>query len=97
MVDIADYQWVRKFDPNKRLFVGRIFRKKSMDLTIVFLPPILDTSAGFDRLTIFISSPGAPIIYTNKRAGAAENCFCSINFAPWCRTPSIKETYRHLK
>ena len=100
MVDIADYQWVRKFDPNKRLFVGEnYFRiKRIMDLTIVFLAsPFWILVLALIALTIFISSPGAPIIYTNKRAGRGGKLFLFYKFRTMVpNAEALKETYRHL-
>jgi lipopolysaccharide/colanic/teichoic acid biosynthesis glycosyltransferase len=95
-----DYQWVKKFDPAKRVFVGKDYlrAKRIMDLVIVLLSspfwiPVLVLIA----LAIYISSPGARVIYTNKRAGRGGKSFLFYKFRTMVpNAEALKEKYMHL-
>ena len=95
-----DYQWVKKFDPNKRWFVGKsyLMMKRIVDLTIIFfLSPFWIPVMLFIIFFIFISSPGAPIIYTNKRAGRGGKSFLFYKFRTMVpNADALKEKYMHL-
>jgi len=96
----ADFKWVKRFDPNKRLLVGDdyLLAKRIMDLFIIFLSlpfwlPVLILIA----LVIFITSPGAPVIYTNKRAGRGGKLFLFYKFRTMVpNAETLKEKYMHL-
>jgi lipopolysaccharide/colanic/teichoic acid biosynthesis glycosyltransferase len=96
----ASYQWVKKFDPNRRLFVGNSYFlvKRIIDLGIIFLAsafwiPLMSTIA----LLIFVTSPGAPVIYTNKRAGRGGKLFLFYKFRTMVpNAEALKEKYMHL-
>jgi lipopolysaccharide/colanic/teichoic acid biosynthesis glycosyltransferase len=96
----ASYQWVKKFDPNRRLFVGNSYFlvKRMIDLGIIFLAspfwiPLMSTIA----LVIFVTSPGAPVIYTNKRAGRGGKLFLFYKFRTMVpNAEALKEKYMHL-
>lgn len=96
----VDYEWVKKFDPNKRLFVGKSYMraKRIMDLIIVFLAsPVLIPLLVIIALIIFITSPGAPVIYTNKRAGRGGKLFLFYKFRTMVpNAEALKQTYMHL-
>ncbi len=100
MADVADYRWVRKFDPNKRVFVGRDYLriKRIMDLSIIILTsPFWILVLAAIALAIFISSPGAPVIYTNKRAGRGGRLFLFYKFRTMVpNAEALKEKYKHL-
>lgn len=95
-----DYRWVKQFDPNKRLFVGSGYlrAKRVMDLIIVFLAspfwiPVLLLIATI----IYVTSPGAPVIYTNKRAGRGGKLFLFYKFRTMVpNAEALKEKYMHL-
>lgn len=96
----ASYQWVKKFDPNRRLFVGNSYFlvKRMIDLGIIFLAspfwiPLMSAIA----LVIFVTSPGAPVIYTNKRAGRGGKLFLFYKFRTMVpNAEALKEKYMHL-
>jgi lipopolysaccharide/colanic/teichoic acid biosynthesis glycosyltransferase len=96
----ASYQWVKKFDPNRRLFVGNSYFlvKRMIDLTIILLAspfwvPLMATIA----LLIFITSPSAPVIYTNNRAGRGGRLFLFYKFRTMVpNAEALKEKYMHL-
>lgn len=96
----ADYQWVKKFDPNKRFFTGDAYlrAKRIMDLTIVFLAaPFWIPVIILIMVAIYVSSPGAPVIYTNKRAGRGGKPFLFYKFRTMVpNADALKEKYMHL-
>jgi lipopolysaccharide/colanic/teichoic acid biosynthesis glycosyltransferase len=79
----VNYKWIRKFDPVKPLFRGKAYlrAKRVMDLTLVFLssPAWLPVML-FSALAIFITSPGAPVIYASKRIGRGGRAFKFYKF-----------------
>jgi lipopolysaccharide/colanic/teichoic acid biosynthesis glycosyltransferase len=99
-MSVASYQWVKKFDPNKRLFVGDSYLlvKRMVDLGIIFIAspfwiPLMSTIA----LLIYVTSPGAPVIYTNKRAGRGGKLFLFYKFRTMVpNAEALKEKYMHL-
>lgn len=95
-----DYQWIYKFDPNKRWFVGDDYLrvKRIMDLVIVFLgAPFWIPVMALIALVIFVTSPGAPVIYTNKRAGRGGKLFLFYKFRTMVpNAEALKEKYMHL-
>ncbi len=96
----ASYQWVKKFDPKRRLFVGNSYFlvKRMIDLIIILIAspfwiPLMSTIA----LLIFVTSPGAPVIYTNKRAGRGGKLFLFYKFRTMVpNAEALKEKYMHL-
>jgi lipopolysaccharide/colanic/teichoic acid biosynthesis glycosyltransferase len=96
----VNYDWVKKFNPNKRWFAGNDYlrAKRIMDLLIIFLSapfwiPVLAVIA----LLIFVTSPGAPVIYTNKRAGRGGRLFLFYKFRTMVpNAEALKEKYMHL-
>ncbi|MCQ3936868.1 MAG: sugar transferase [Chloroflexi bacterium] len=95
-----DYQWVKRFDPAKRIFVGEAYirAKRIMDLTLILLAaPIWVPLFLLIALAIFISSPGAPVLYTNKRAGRGGKTFLFYKFRTMVpNADALKEKYMHL-
>jgi len=86
------YQWIRKFSPDKPWFRGESFMrvKRIMDLTLViatmpvWLPVMLVAS-----FLIYITSPGAPVIYASKRIGRGGRTFQFYKFRTM--VPNAKE------
>jgi lipopolysaccharide/colanic/teichoic acid biosynthesis glycosyltransferase len=83
MMQDVNYQWIRKFDLARPLFQGQSYlrAKRIMDLTLVLLSapfwlPVM-LLAGF---AIFITSPGAPVIYASKRIGRGGRSFQFYKF-----------------
>ncbi|MDP1546008.1 MAG: sugar transferase [Anaerolineales bacterium] len=99
MADV-DYQWVKRFDPNKRWFAGKDYLrvKRALDLSIVFLAsPFWIPVMALISLLIFVTSPGAPVIYTNQRAGRGGKLFLFYKFRTMVpNADSLKEKYMHL-
>jgi len=93
----VNYQWVRKFDPSRPWFKGNdYFRaKRIMDLAFITLsaflwfPVMLLVS-----VAIYISSPGAPVIYASKRIGRNGKSFKFYKFRTM--VPNAKEMEAQL-
>ncbi len=81
--DLSSNSWVFKFQPEKRTITGRSYirLKRLMDLTLVigsipFWLPIVALLAGL----IWISEPGAPIFFVQKRTGKNGHRFNLFKF-----------------
>ena len=94
------YEWVKKFHPNKRLLTGAAYlrAKRIMDLSLVILSvPVWGSVMLLIILLIYVSSPGAPVIYTNKRAGRGGKSFLFYKFRTMVpNADALKEKYMHL-
>jgi len=95
-----EYEWVKEFDPAKRRFTGQgyLLLKRIMDLSIIFLTsPFWLPVFVLIYLAILIGSPGAPVIYTNKRAGRGGRPFLFYKFRTMVpNAEALKEKYAHL-
>ena len=68
----ADYRWVETFRPEKRLLRGKNYlrAKRLMDIVIVIgTSPFWLSLMGLICLTMAITTPGKPIIFTQDRTG----------------------------
>jgi lipopolysaccharide/colanic/teichoic acid biosynthesis glycosyltransferase len=97
---IVEEKWVRKFNPEKRLFVGRsyLIAKRIMDLSIIVLAaPFWLPVFALISLAILLNAPGAPVIYTNKRAGRNGKSFLFYKFRTMVpNAEALKEKYMYL-
>jgi len=96
----GDVDWIKKFDPNKRLLVGRAYRrtKKVLDLvivlsTLVLWLPLLALIA----LSIWISAPGKPVLFQHLRTGKHGKRFYMYKFRTMVpNAEELKAKYAHL-
>ena len=92
--------WINSFDPKKRIFTGRsyILAKKIMDLTLVLLSaPFWLPVLVIIHLTISITSPGAPAVFTQLRTGIGGKRFSMYKFRSMVpNAEALKEKYAHL-
>jgi lipopolysaccharide/colanic/teichoic acid biosynthesis glycosyltransferase len=96
----GDVDWIRKFDPNKRLLVGRAYQwaKKALDLVIVLSTltlwlPLLALIA----LSIWISAPGKPVLFRHLRTGKHGKRFYMYKFRTMVpNAEELKAKYAHL-
>ncbi len=92
--------WINSFDPNKSIFRGTsyIVLKRIMDVSLILLAsPVWLPLIGLISLLIFLNGPGAPIIYTNKRAGHGGKPFLFYKFRTMVpNADALKEKYMHL-
>lgn len=95
-----DYQWVKKYDPKKRLLVGKnyIRVKRIMDLTLVIgSSPIWLLVIGLAALAVLIESPGAPVFFTQIRTGRGGKLYRMYKFRSMVpNAEELKEKYAHL-
>jgi lipopolysaccharide/colanic/teichoic acid biosynthesis glycosyltransferase len=92
-----NYQWVRKFTAWKPLFRGESYMraKRIMDLTLIFISaPLWLPVMILTGMLIFITSPGAPVIYASKRIGRKGRTFQFYKYRTM--VPNAKELESQL-
>ena len=96
MQDI-NYQWIRKFNSRTPVFQGESYlhAKRVMDLFLIFISiplwlPVLLLAA----FLIFVTSPGAPVIYFSERIGRGGKVFKFYKFRTM--VPNAKEMEAEL-
>ncbi|MFN8413462.1 MAG: sugar transferase [Anaerolineales bacterium] len=94
------HTWLNSFDPEKRIFSGPsyLFLKRVMDLTLVLLSaPFWLPLIGIVSLLIAITSPGAPVMFTQLRTGKGGQRFRMYKFRSMVpNAEALKEKYAHL-
>jgi lipopolysaccharide/colanic/teichoic acid biosynthesis glycosyltransferase len=83
MISSYEEEWIKKFDPQKRILTGTAYfvTKRFLDLFLVLvsLPLWLPLNAAI-ALIIRITSPGAPVIFTQLRTGKGGRRFNMYKF-----------------
>ena len=95
-----DEDWLKRFDPQRRLLTGKSYRfaKRMMDLFLVVgtLPLWLPLTA-FIVLIIQVTSPGAPVVFKQLRTGKGGSRFNMYKFRTMVpNAEELKEKYAHL-
>jgi len=95
-----DYRWIEKYRPEDRIFKGRNYTiaKKIFDLflVIVTLPAWLILVL-IIYFVIAVTSPGAPIIFTQRRTGKNGSPFLMYKFRSMVpNAEELKHAYSHL-
>jgi len=83
MITVSQEDWIRRFDPNKRLFRGRAYQlaKRFMDLFLVVITmPLWLPLNGIVALIIYFTSPGAPVMFKQLRTGKGGRRFYMYKF-----------------
>ena len=96
----SENDWIKQFDPQKRVITGDayIFLKRVMDFLLVLLAspvwvPIIIVSA----FLIWISSPGAPVMFFHLRTGKGGRRFYMYKFRTMVpNAEELKAKYAHL-
>lgn len=96
----SDMAWLHSFAPSRRLFRGKAYQylKRIMDLAIVlgtaiFWLPVM----GLIALLIWVTSPGAPVIFTQLRTGKGGRRFKMYKFRSMVpNAEELKKKYAHL-
>jgi lipopolysaccharide/colanic/teichoic acid biosynthesis glycosyltransferase len=100
MFPTYEEDWVRKFDPQKRMLTGRTYRfaKRIMDLFLVVTTfPFWLPLIGIIALLIHITSPGAPVIFRQLRTGKGGRRFAMYKFRTMVpNAEELKYKYAHL-
>jgi len=83
MYHYAEYSWISKFRPHKRIFVGKSyhFLKRVMDLGLTILSmPFWAPLYLLIALAIKISSPKDPVLFVQMRTGKGGKRFKMLKF-----------------
>lgn len=92
--------WIKKFDPNKRILTGRAyhFSKRVLDLVLVGVSlPMWGSLVMLIGLLIKITSPGAPAIFVQARTGKGGERFRMFKFRSMLpNAEELKISYAHL-
>jgi lipopolysaccharide/colanic/teichoic acid biosynthesis glycosyltransferase len=96
----SDMAWLYHFVPSRHLFRGRAYQvlKRIMDLAIVlgtaiFWLPVM----GLIALLIWVTSPGAPVVFSQYRTGKGGRRFKMYKFRSMVpNAEELKKTYAHL-
>ena len=92
--------WIKRFDPNKRLLKGRAYSlaKRIMDLLLVVVTiPLWLPLNGIVALMIRITSPGAPVMFKQLRTGKGGHRFYMYKFRTMVpNAEELKPQYAHL-
>jgi lipopolysaccharide/colanic/teichoic acid biosynthesis glycosyltransferase len=100
MVSTYEEEWIRKFDPQKRMLTGRAYllAKRIMDLFLVLISfPVWLPLIGIIALIIHLTSPGAPVIFTQLRTGKGGRRFSMYKFRTMVpNAEELKRKYVHL-
>jgi lipopolysaccharide/colanic/teichoic acid biosynthesis glycosyltransferase len=99
MTTVPHEDWIRRFNPNKRLFRGRAYQlaKRFMDLFLVVITmPLWLPLNGIVALIIHFTSPGAPVVFKQLRTGKGGRRFYMYKFrtmVPDAETLKAKYAY----
>ncbi|HSB00248.1 MAG TPA: sugar transferase [Anaerolineales bacterium] len=92
--------WIKGFDPRKRIFTGRTYllAKRIMDLFLVGITlPFWLPLNGIIALVIRLTSPGAPVVFTQLRTGKGGRRFYMYKFRTMVpNAEELKAKYAHL-
>lgn len=100
MNQFSEEDWIKRFNPEKRLLTGRSYfiAKRSMDLFCVCLSspfwlPLLVVIG----LLIIVTSPGAPVMFTQWRTGKGGKRFRMYKFRSMVpNAEDLKMRYAHM-
>jgi len=100
MVSSFDEDWIKKFDPQKRLLTGKTYllAKRAMDLLLVLITlPLWLPLNGVIALVIMITSPGAPVVFKQQRTGKGGRRFNMYKFRTMVPdAEQLKSKYAYL-
>lgn len=100
MISSYEEEWIKKFDPQKRLVTGRTYliTKRFMDLFLVLITlPFWLPVIGLIALVIRVTSPGAPVMFKQLRTGKGGQRFKMYKFRSMVpNAEELKAKYAHL-
>lgn len=95
-----NYRWIENYKPDDRWFTGSTYLrvKRGMDLFLVLITvPFWLLLMFIIYLAILITSPGAPVIFTQRRTGKNGMPFQMFKFRSMVpNAEELKKTYAHL-
>jgi lipopolysaccharide/colanic/teichoic acid biosynthesis glycosyltransferase len=100
MTSTHDAEWIKRFDPKKRLLKGRAYlsAKRLMDLFLVLITmPFWLPLNGIIALIIQVTSPGAPVVFKQLRTGKGGKRFAMYKFRTMVpNAEDLKSEYAYL-
>ena len=100
MISSYEEDWIKKFDPQKRILTGTAYllTKRFLDLILVLLTlPFWLPLNGIIALIIRFTSPGAPVLFKQLRTGKGGRRFQMYKFRTMVpNAEELKSTYAHL-
>ena len=100
MTTVHQEDWIRRFDPNKRLLKGGAYlvAKRIMDLFLVVITiPLWLPLNGIVALIIHFTSPGAPVMFRQLRTGKGGRRFYMYKFRTMVPdAEQLKAQYAHM-
>jgi lipopolysaccharide/colanic/teichoic acid biosynthesis glycosyltransferase len=100
LASVSDVDWIRKFDPKKRVLKGRAYEvaKRALDLVIVLLSlPVWALLLGVIGFSIWLSAPGKPVLFYHLRTGKHGKRFYIYKFRTMVpNAEELKAKYAHL-
>jgi len=100
LIPTFEEDWIKKFDPQKRILTGSAYlsAKRVMDLFLVLLSlPFWLPALGVIALIIKVTSPGAPVMFTQLRTGKGGQRFRMYKFRTMVpNAEELKSKYAHL-
>ena len=100
MISSYEEDWIKKFDPQKRLLTGAAYVviKRMLDLFLVFISlPLWVPLNLIIALIIRLTSPGAPVVFTQLRTGKGGRRFHMYKFRTMVPdAEELKSRYAHL-
>ena len=100
MIPSYEEDWIKKFDPQKRILTGTAYflAKRVLDffLVVITLPFWLPLN-GIIALIIRLTSPGAPVLFTQLRTGKGGRRFQMYKFRTMVpNAEELKAEFAHL-
>ena len=96
----SHYRWIERYKPEDRFIKGERYlsSKRALDLFIVLITsPFWLAIMAAIYLAIRITSPGAPVLFTQRRTGKNGNPFQMYKFRSMVpNAEELKKTYAHL-
>ena len=100
MISSYEEDWIKKFEPQKRILTGEAYFlvKRLMDLILVLLTlPFWLPLNAIIAVIIRITSPGAPVLFTQMRTGKGGRRFHMYKFRSMVsNAEELKSEYAHL-
>ena len=100
MISSHEEDWIKKFDPQKRILTGEAYFliKRVLDLVLVVITiPFWLPLNAIIALIIRITSPGEPVIFTQMRTGKGGRRFHMYKFRTMVpNAEELKSEYAHL-
>lgn len=100
MISSIEEDWIKKFDPQKRLLTGTAYllTKRVLDLCFVLITlPLWLPLIGLIALIIRLTSPGAPVIFRQLRTGKGGRRFHMYKFRTMVPdAEELKSKFAHL-